>query len=80
MIQVSSFFPNKICLAGHSLSTIALLNLETSMYTELFYIFTFYPDIYPLDSQECDGGAVHRQAIKQLSQPAPRRCQDIAVR
>ena len=28
-------------LAGHNLSTIALLNLETSMYTELFYIFTF---------------------------------------
>ena len=34
--------------------------------------FTFYLYIYPLDSQECDGCAVHRHAIEQLPRPAPR--------
>ena len=34
--------------------------------------FTFYLYIYPLDLQECNGGAIHRHPIEQSPRPAAR--------
>ena len=57
MVTLSSSWP----MASPDLCTPLIKNLDELLYFYLFFfIFYFYLYIYPPDSQESDGGAIHR--------------------
>ena len=65
--------------AGVAMKTCAAFNLH-ELESVLLFFFFFYPYIYPPDSQESDGGTIHRVSnYPDLLPEMPRYCCPLVI-